>query len=351
MAIRPSIIYFNNKDQPVPGGDPSAVSYREQFQQIEIGGRQISVNANLFDTLATKVKNGELSVDEAAGQLGSDPSGFGFKDAISIAAGFGSQNPNNYPGGKAPNYEIGAGFVPPTQQQALKTQDAISARKNSTRGVQVGTDSQGRPVFDFGKTVDDIITSVVSSGKQINPNFTSADFENLDPSVFLQQAEASIAPEFRGKFDLVKNNLITELSNLGYDLTKKRDENQRVTEKNLETGTEELAGRGLAFSGERQRFVSDTAAAKSRADESARELAFRNAQGEVSRAEELIGTDITRNLTSTGFDNRSFSFNNENPIVGSLTSERQGLKENTAKELELQERERRAFAERSLSFS
>lgn len=204
---------------------------------------------------------------------------------------------------------------------------------------------------NIDKLIDNTIETVISSGKQINPNLTAADLEGLDPSVFLAQAEASIAPEYREKFQVVKDGLTRELTNLGYDLTKNIEENSRITEKNLETGTEDLAGRGLAFSGQRETFNRETGEAKTRADEAARNLAFRSAQSFGSEAESLIGTSGFNGFNFPQIDGRSpFQFSST-PIVGSLTSERQYLKESMARELETQERQRKAFAERDLSFS
>ena len=208
---------------------------------------------------------------------------------------------------------------------------------------------------EVGKTLDqyinDIISSIISSGKTVNPNLTEKDLAELDPSVFLQQAENSIAPEYRDKFQTVKDNLTRELTNVGYDLTKKIEENKRITKQNLETGTEELAGRGLAFSGQRTKFEQDTTGAQTRADEADRTLAFRSAQETGSEAEQKIGTSALQNYSAPQIEGRQpFSFSTT-PLTGSLTSERQYLKESMAKELEQQERSRRAYSTRQLAFA
>ena len=212
-----------------------------------------------------------------------------------------------------------------------------------------------KSIPEVAKTLDqyinDIISSIVSSGKTVNPNLTEKDLAELDPSVFLQQAENSIASEYKEKFQTTKDNLTRELTNIGYDLTKKIEENRRITQSNLETGTEELAGRGLAFSGQRTRFEQDTTGAQTRADEAARTLAFRSAQETGSEAEQKIGTSALQNYSSPQIEGRQpFSFYST-PLTGSLTSERQYLKESMAKELEQQERSRRAYSTRNLSFA
>lgn len=221
--------------------------------------------------------------------------------------------------------------------------------KQTTPTTTQNPSSTGNATID--KMIEDILASVVSSGKTINPNLTEADLADLDPAIFLQQAEAMIAPEYREKFEVTKNNLTRELSNIGYDLTKKVEDNARITKQNLETGTEDLAGRGLAFSGKREQFVTETADAKARADESARVLAFRSAQDKGSTAESLIGTSSLQGASLPTINGqRPFEFSTT-PLVGSLTSEKQYLKESLAKELETQERIRRAYATRQLSFA
>lgn len=199
-------------------------------------------------------------------------------------------------------------------------------------------------------SIDKVMAAVVASGKTISPNITEADLANLDPAEFLRQAEASIAPEYAGKFASVKDELARELTNIGYDVTKTLEDNQRKTTANLETGTEDLAGRGLAFSGQRDKFTAETQDAKNRADEAARTLAFRSAQEAGTKAEGLIGTSAVSSMSPTILGSTAFQTSSV-PLVGSLTSEKQYVKESMAKELETQARARQAYATRNLSFA
>lgn len=204
---------------------------------------------------------------------------------------------------------------------------------------------------EIDKYINDLISTIVSSGKTVNPNLTENDLKDLDPSVFLEQAEASIAPEYREKFQVVKDSLTRKLTDIGYDFTKRKEDIQRTAVKTIDTGEEELAGRGLAFSGAINKFRTDVPEAEARDIEAARTLAFRGAQEAGSGAEEKIGTTSLQQSSLPSIEGRSpFSFSSS-PLMGSLTSERQYLKESLAKELEKQYRERRAYTQRSLAFS
>ena len=218
-------------------------------------------------------------------------------------------------------------------------------------GITAPVDS-GKSLGSILDNLDSIIESIISSGRIINPKLTEEDLKDLDPAIFLQQAENSIAPEYLGKFSAIKDEFTRSLNNIGYDLNLKKNELQRVSRENLEIGTEDLAGRGLAFSGQRERFGEETEESLNRATEGARTLAFRTAQNLGSSAEGLVGTENVRGyLGGQTLEGRQpFEFGST-PQVGSLVSERQHLKESMAKELERQARERKAFANRSLAFA
>jgi|GEM_PF-6156924 len=204
---------------------------------------------------------------------------------------------------------------------------------------------------DYTKQIESILETMIASGKTINPNLTIEDLADLDPADFLRQAEIEVSDEYKGKFAQVKDELTRSLTNIGYDLTKTQESNKRITEQNLEAGTEEISGRGLAFSGQRETFIKDTSSALSRANESAREMAFRGAQTAGTSAESKIGTSNLSGLSTPQIDGqRGFSFSSE-PLTGSLVSERSFAKESMAKQLELDERTRRAFASSNLSFA
>lgn len=200
-------------------------------------------------------------------------------------------------------------------------------------------------------TVNKVVESVVASGKTLNPNLTPEDFATIDPATFLAQAEAAIAPEYRQKFQVIKEGLSRKLSNIGYDLSLKKTSIERQADETLRTGTEDLAGRGLAFSSGREKFTGDVGYAKNADIESARTLAFRNAQDLGSQAEQQIGTSALQSYSVPQFEGRSpFSFSST-PLTGSLTSEQQYLKESMARELETQARARKAYSTRDLAFA
>ena len=251
-------------------------------------------------------------------------------------------------------------YGPKTSAAVMKLQAALGVDNSSGPGYYgpktIAAISGGNSttpqssVSDVEKYVNSVVDAVVASGKTINPNLTAEDLAAIDPATFLQQAENSIAPEYAGKFAEVKDSLIRTLSNLGYDLNLKKQSIQREAAAAMDTGEEELAGRGLTFSGKRLKFTQDLN------DETARSLAAedvatgRNVQEAISSAEGKIGTEQVRNLGFANPTSQSIQYNSS-PLIGSLTSERQFLKESMAKELARGEAERRAYTTRNLSFS
>ena len=186
------------------------------------------------------------------------------------------------------------------------------------------------------KNIEEIVNSVVSSGKTINPEY---DLAGLTIEDFMKEAERVITPQFKEKFEIIKNDLSRKLTEIGYDLNLIKEKNERETKRNLETGEEELAGRGLAFSGDINRFREDTAATKQRADEAARTLAFRGAQDVGSGAEEKIGTFSLQGVSLPSIEGRSpFSFSGT-PLVGSYEYDRRNLQSEYAQNLEKKTRE------------
>jgi peptidoglycan hydrolase-like protein with peptidoglycan-binding domain len=221
----------------------------------------------------------------------------------------------------------------------------------TTPATPTGSVNNTGNIQDVDKYINDILESVIKSGKVINPNITQEDLDKIDPAVFLAQAENSIAPEYKEKFAVLKEGLSKSLSNIGYDLTKKEEAIGREATQTLDQGTEDLAGRGLAFSGAREKFVTDVDQAKSREIESARVAAERLAQENLSGVESKVGTEALKGFgINPAVGGRTLSFSGT-PLTGSLVSERQYLKESMAKELERQERERRAYARGSLTFA
>lgn len=129
-TIRPSSIELKNDQGQAYGSQAN-------YQSIWYGGSHPAfVDANLFDTVASKVKSGALTIEDAASQVsgkayrsgdgvnavygesagGSDPF---LIDAIRIAAGLGTTMKNAYTGAQVPTYSIGAGYKPEVEQKAI----------------------------------------------------------------------------------------------------------------------------------------------------------------------------------------------------------------------------------------
>lgn len=167
------------------------------------------------------------------------------------------------------------------------------------------------------KQIEAVVESIIASNKTINPNLKYEDLAGITIEEFMRQAELAIVPQYKEKFQTIKDNLTRELTNIGYDLGLKKEENIRTTQKNLDTGEEQLADRGLAFSGQREQFTKDTADSLTRANEAARTLAFRNAQERGTAAESTIGTSALQGMNLPSIEGRSpFAFSSA-PLVGS----------------------------------
>jgi hypothetical protein len=135
---------------------------RRNYQSIWSGGNNPYLfDANQFDSLALKLKKGETTENELRNMLGkgnnlvfSSADGVNPRDANSlynnvdaemaidalrIAAGLGSLNPNMYPGGpnSVPQYSIGAGYVPLSSSQMVAKLDSQnkSSRYNEPMAV------------------------------------------------------------------------------------------------------------------------------------------------------------------------------------------------------------------------
>lgn len=196
----------------------------------------------------------------------------------------------------------------------------------------------------------DIVGSVVQSGKVINPNLSDAELDNLDVAQFLAQAEREVAPEYKQKFDQVKNDLSQYFARTGEDLQLKIDEINRQEEKTKLEADESFAGRGLTFSSRRNQFNQNLAEESNRSRNRSRTLAFRGAEDKGRMAERLIGTESLRDLSLPTIGERRFELSST-PQIGSLEREKQYTKEQMARQLEFDERKRRAYTARKLSFA
>ena len=200
------------------------------------------------------------------------------------------------------------------------------------------------------KMVQDAVDLIIASGKTVNPNLTDKDLAELDPAVFITQAEASVADEYKQKFANVKSDLVRGFQNIGVDLGIQLAGIERETEQARLTGREELAGRGLTFSGRREKFETDVTEASQRAEDASRLISGREAIRIGNIGERSVGTERLRGLDFGVGGQTPFALSQE-PQIGSLERERQFTIESLAKEEEKQERERRAFTTRNLSFA
>jgi len=181
--------------------------------------------------------------------------------------------------------------------------------------------------------IEELVSAALSSGQAINPNLSLSDFAGLTLEDFMREAERVIAPQYREQIESIKTNLTRNLSDIGYDLGKIKEENQRVTAENLRAGEEDLAGRGLAFSSNRGAFRQETASALSRANEAAEVGALRSAQSKLSGAEQSIGTQNVTGLSVPSFGNRYLQFG-ATPQVGSINYQQRAAQSNYAQNLE-----------------
>lgn len=257
----------------------------------------------------------------------------------------------SYAPGSGPSGGSGGSSSTPAPTSKITPGPGYSVRADQKGVYRTGTKDPSDPtvreaVNEAQDLVDVIVESNLANGNVINEVITVEDLSDMDIAKFLAEAEAEIAPEYRGKFQQAKDALTQKLADVGFDLKRTKEANVRTTDINRRAGQEEIAGRGLAFSGQRNEFEEDTSRALSLAQTASEETARRQRQTAGSAAESQLGTERVRNL---GFGNQ-FKLSEEN-VLGSLVSERQYVKENLAKEKNRQERERRAYAARGLSFA
>ena len=227
----------------------------------------------------------------------------------------------------------------------------VGGRIEGGQQEETSTSPTQPSIQDIQKQVDqmvqDILESTIESGKTISPDFK---FEEIDTEEFLRQAELSVAPEFKQKFANVKSDLVRGFQNIGVDLGIQLAGVERETEQARLTGREQLAGRGLTFSGRREQFETDVTEAGQRAEEASRLASGREAIRLGTQGERLAGTERLRGLDFGVGGQTPFALSQE-PQIGSIERERQFTIESLAKEEERQERERRAFTTRNLSFA
>jgi hypothetical protein len=195
--------------------------------------------------------------------------------------------------------------------------------------------------------LESAVDMLVASGKTVNPNIK---FDDISIEQFLLEAEKTIAPEFKQKFQTTIQDLNTTLNRLGYDLNNRIEEVKRTAEKVRLQGREALAGRGTAFSSDRSRFEEEVTDSAARDEEHGRELTFRAGEDAFSATERYLGTDQLKSAgVPTSIAGRQLNFSG-NPVIGSMESEKQYAKESIARQLQTDEYSRRAYALTSLGF-
>lgn len=197
---------------------------------------------------------------------------------------------------------------------------------SNLQNINKNTNTINKDTTSTEKHVESVIESIISSGKTINPNLTIEDLAGITPEEFMRQAELAISPQYKEQFQTIKDNLSRELTNIGYDLNLKKEDITRKSAETLNQGNEELAGRGMAFSGKREQFIGDVAGARTRDEEAARTLAFRESQGLGSVAESRVGTSALLGSNLPQIEGRSpFQFSST-PLTGSdVYSQRTGI--------------------------
>lgn len=225
------------------------------------------------------------------------------------------------------------------------------ASSSSVNPNSSGSTTQGMSPSDMERAIDDALHAIIGSGYAINPGLTPEDIAAIDPAKFMDSAAATIAPEYQQKFSVASDALKRVLSNTQEDYTASTTKTNREADASLLSGTETIAGRGLAFSGAREKFIGDVGYERQLGLDEAAKTAQRTRQTALGTAEGLLGTSGVQNLgVNTNIGGRSLAFSST-PIVGSYNSEKAYTTESIAKQLASQEAQRRSYATRQLSFA
>lgn len=228
-----------------------------------------------------------------------------------------------------------------------------SALENIGVPSAVRTQPYGMDSQDDNSTIQngiiDVIDTVVKSGKTFNPDITDEDLADIDIAEFLKQAEAEIAPEYKQKFSQVKDDLVKVFERTNQDLAYKITGIDKQEKADKLAADESFSGRGLTFSSRRENYNQDLADTASQERDRARTLAFRDAQDTATAAERQLGSDYISGISLPSIGGKQVS-----PVgntIGSLEREKQYNIEQMSRQLEFDERARRAYTTRSLSFA
>lgn len=204
------------------------------------------------------------------------------------------------------------------------------------------------------KAAEDYAKAVYSSGLGLNTNIDESKFNLLSYQDLMNEADKIVAPFFQERLKTVKNDLQLFADRIGIDLGKAEDSITRESNKSRLSGNEELAGRGLAFSGRKDTFESDLTSETNRAIEDKRTLAFRNAEDALYKAEGQVGSSGLSGI-SISSPNYSASISPRGGVTGSDVYESRANTRDLARALASDENLRRQEAYnsyiRSLSFS
>ena len=189
--------------------------------------------------------------------------------------------------------------------------------------------------------LEDVMDAIVESGQTINPD---ADFASLSIEEFLAEAEKIVAPEYKQKFDLAKQNLATHYERVGEDLNLAIEGIQRQASETKTASGEEYAGRGTTFSSRRGMYERKLGEESERQQEAKRTLAFRSAEDAGRTTEHLIGSEKYGELSIPLIGGEQ-AYTPTGGLIGSLETDRQYSKDRIAKQLELEQNQRKALSQ------
>ena len=256
-------------------------------------------------------------------QMNTGPGIYGPKTKAAIAAYQAANgiDTKGYPGYYGPiTKQYIANIQQPTTQPTQSTQQSITQPTKQVTlpgGQQVTINNKGDIVAGLD-SLNKMLDAAKKSGMKVNPDLTPEDLKDLTLEDFMSQAESSIAPFYKQEFDLAKQDFSRILNQIKEGYQRNQEDIARQTEQAQLTGRQNLAERGLAFSGQRQQFETKITDAERRMEEANRRLSF-NQAGQYGRTlERQLGTSNIQGLNVPQIEGRPlFNFSNE-PIMGSL---------------------------------
>jgi hypothetical protein len=244
------------------------------------------------------------------------------------------------------------------QQQALQ-QYGLTDTEQLTKDTSGNYVPKETNVYDTGnkdlnvilKSIQDILKSIVDSGKIVNPNI------EIDASLikqFQEQAEAEFSPYYKGQFSAIKGDLETDLSYLSEQYKQTVETQQAQFKQNLAYQRESEAEKGTIFSGGRMTREQELAGATQRTMTGLGTSLAYGAQKAGTEAERTIGSLNLGGVTYPSYKPYSVStkgmggfaplgtrnlYNLTGGITGSM--EREQITAQQLRQAELEEAERR----------